>query len=564
MQQPTFEAPHGWRSDLIKLTVAAGILFFLSLGARDLWNPNEPIYGLAVAEMDARGDWLIPTINDRVFAEKPILYYWGALAASKLLGEVDELSLRVPSALAGLLSVLLTYLLVLPYAGRRRALLAAALFMTLYQVFWASRAVQMDVLVLASTLGVVVPLTRMMDFEARPTRAFALAGVAAGLGFAAKGPVSWVVAGTVVLAYAIATRRLHLFLRRPVLIGIATTLVVTAPWYVLLWLNGEQGVLYEVLIRQNFTRFVSAWDHQQPWWYFLKYLWIDYAPWAWLLPAAFLMRPRDEEERKLHRMSWLWIAGVIAFFSLSQSKRAPYILPVAPAVAILASGVVDRWIYGGRLERGARPAAIVAFSALAILFAAAGIGILVPVVEIPKTLSQVATTLGILLASAGLALGTGVVLARRRPALAPISLLGSMVALYLVASVWALPAVDPMKSARGFAVEMNRRLEATGGTVASFRFWSWRSGCAYYANRSIPNLESPEELEAFWQTQEAGHVLVKERHKAELRSLLPQAPIVLEGKIGDREIFLFGKAPRPEEEADRPEEQPGEPAAPRS
>jgi len=541
MQQPFFESPLGWRSDLLKLAVAAGVLFFISLGARDLWNPNEPIYGRAVAEMEDRGDWLIPTVNGQVFAEKPILYYWGALASAELLGGVDEFSLRVPSAIAGLLSVLLTYLLVLPYVGRRRALLAAALFMTLYQVFWASRAIQMDVLVLASALGVIVPLTRMLDFDARPARAFALAGVAAGLGFAAKGPVAWVVAGIVVLAYAIVTKRVHLFLCPPVLIGVATTLVVTSPWYLMLWLNGEQGVLYEVLIRQNFTRFVTAWDHHQPWWYFLKYLWIDYAPWAWLLPAAFLMRAENDEERQLHRLSWLWIAGVIAFFSLSESKRAPYILPIAPAVAILASGVVDRWIYGEGLKPGPRRAALTAFFAYALLFLAGGIAILLPAFDLPRELSSVATALGILFLLGGVALGVGIAFAKDRPALAPMSLLGTMVALYLVASVWALPAVDPMKSARGFSADMNQRLAETEGQVASFRFWIWRSGCSYYADRNIPNLGSQEELEIYWRNTEDPHVLVQQQYEEELRSLLPEANLVFQGKIGDNDFYFFDK-----------------------
>ena len=102
--------------DLLWLGVGAAILFSVALGARDLWNPNEPTYGQAVVEMAERGDWLVPTVNGRVFAEKPILYYWLALAASRALGGVSELSLRIPSALAGVVSSVLLYLLVLPYA----------------------------------------------------------------------------------------------------------------------------------------------------------------------------------------------------------------------------------------------------------------------------------------------------------------------------------------------------------------------------------------------------------------------------------------------------------------
>ena len=78
------------RRDLIGLAFVAALLFVPWLGARDLWNPNEPLYGQAVSEMAARGDWLVPTVNGSVFDEKPILYFWLALAASSVLGGVSE------------------------------------------------------------------------------------------------------------------------------------------------------------------------------------------------------------------------------------------------------------------------------------------------------------------------------------------------------------------------------------------------------------------------------------------------------------------------------------------
>ena len=91
------------RRDLLALGFGAAVLFFVSLGARDLWQPNEPTYGQAVVEMSKRGDWIVPTVNGREFAEKPVLYYWMALAAAGALGGVDEFVLRLPAAAAGVL-----------------------------------------------------------------------------------------------------------------------------------------------------------------------------------------------------------------------------------------------------------------------------------------------------------------------------------------------------------------------------------------------------------------------------------------------------------------------------
>ena len=84
------------RRDLLVIVLATATLFGVALGARDLWNPNEPVYGQAVAEMAARGDWLLPTVNGNEFGEKPILYFWLARISSRALGGVSELALRVP------------------------------------------------------------------------------------------------------------------------------------------------------------------------------------------------------------------------------------------------------------------------------------------------------------------------------------------------------------------------------------------------------------------------------------------------------------------------------------
>ena len=64
----------GSRRDLVLLAIGSALLFGVRLGARDLWNPNEPIYGEAVREMAQRGEWLVPYVNGIAFAEKPILF----------------------------------------------------------------------------------------------------------------------------------------------------------------------------------------------------------------------------------------------------------------------------------------------------------------------------------------------------------------------------------------------------------------------------------------------------------------------------------------------------------
>ncbi|MGH9459030.1 MAG: ArnT family glycosyltransferase [Thermoanaerobaculia bacterium] len=522
---------------MLILAGGATILFFVALGARDLWNPNEPIYGRAVVEMAQRGDWTIPTVNGKPFAEKPIGYYWAARASSLFRGSIDELSLRMPSALAGIATVLLTYLLVLPYAGRRRALIAAAVLATTFQVFWASRSVQMDVLVLAATVATIVPLLRMLDFGWRPAPAWALAGAAAGLGFLAKGPVAWVLPALVVLGYAASQRRLRDLFDRSMLLGLGIALAISAPWYVTLALEGELAFLHEVLIRQNFERFVRAWDHERPWWYYLPYLGLDFAPWSLLLPAALLIRGNSPREKQLERLAWIWIAAVVIFFSLSDSKRSPYILPIAPAVAALVAGVVDRWSTRSLPHRLASLTARAGVTAFAIGLAAVGTWAFSERGNLPGDMRNVATGLGVF------ALGSGAVLLfallLRETRYAPLALFAIVLAAYLGAALWGLPAADAIKSDRSFGVALRQRAGPGGENVVSYRLWGWRAGYAFYAGRTIPNLSTPAELRSWTRRHGLDYIVVEEEDRPELQVLLPTAKRVLDRRIGSRWVYLF-------------------------
>lgn len=173
------------------------------------------------------------------------------------------------------------------------------------------------------------------------------------------------------------------------------------------------------------------------------------------VPSA-LTGAATDKEKSLNTLGWVWLLGVIVFFSLSQSKRAPYILPVAPAVAFLAAGVVDRWLTGRLKPKRSRLAASIALLSLSSLLLAAGIAAFVPPLTVPAPLVSVAMVLGGLLIATGVTVAVGVFAARIWPTLAPVAVMVGVCSVFLVAAVWALPAVNPWKSARGFASELNR------------------------------------------------------------------------------------------------------------
>jgi 4-amino-4-deoxy-L-arabinose transferase-like glycosyltransferase len=525
------------RRDLLVIALATVSLFGVALGARDLWNPNEPVYGQAVAEMAARGDWGVPTVNGVVFAEKPILYYWLALGFSRVLGGVSELALRLPSALAGVVGALLLYLLVLPYASRARARLAVALYATTFMVFWGSRTIQMDVLVMVTTLGVVLAATRVLDHRLPPWAGWTLAGIAAGVGFLSKALVGLVVPTIIVVAYAVVTRRGRSLVTPSAFLGIAALAAVAAPWILWLAATGQTDFLVELLYRQHFARFVDPWDHARPWWYFLKYFWIDMAPWSWFVPLAAALPRRDNDEHSLDLLAWLWILGPILFFSLSASKRSAYILPVAPAAAILVSGLAERFA-DGRLGRGRRRACAAVMGLFGVVTIGAGIALVVEVIPDYPDAAAEGRAVALLLVAGGASVLAGVTFLRRSRLAAPTAMLSLVVVLYLLVSVSALPAADAYKSARPFC-ERVASVVAPEEPLASYRFWVWRASYPFYLKRQIPNLQTVDELRDYWIRDERVFLILHDARLEETRSVLGESQPLAQARIGSRTAYLF-------------------------
>jgi 4-amino-4-deoxy-L-arabinose transferase-like glycosyltransferase len=520
------------RRDLFVLCLLALVLFLPGLGSRDLWNPNEPTYGLAVAEMAEAGEWWIPSVNGVRFLEKPILYFWLARIAA-LPGGVNEFALRLPSLLAALVSVAFVYLLGLRHSGRTRGLVAALLFLTTVTIAQAARMIQMDLLATAAVAATVYLGWGALE-RPRSLWPWAATGLAAGVGFLAKGPVTWILAVIPLIAAWAGARPWSLPPLRSGLLAGVTLLGTMSLWIVPLALRGDWDALHEAIVRQNVTRFLEPWDHVQPWWYFLKYLWIDMAPWALLLPLAIGVSRRDAPDAKLSRVAWAWLIGTMVFFSLSGSKRSAYLMPVAPAVALLAASVVER-LFMDRLGAGRRRLILGLLSVSSLALLAAGVAAFglrgrYPDHALPLAIASVALILGALVILVSL-------LSRNREKRASLSFLAVLVVLQLALAGWLMPYANVFKSARGFA-EQTADVVGTDA-VSGYRLWIWRADYAYYLGRRIDRIQSPREAVRVWHSGPRHCMIVEEWNREEFLENMDPAILKLGRDVGSKHVELY-------------------------
>lgn len=356
---------------VVLLLLVSYLQFFHQLGALGLVGPDEPRYAQVAREMAESGDFVTPRLHGEPWFEKPILYYWMAACAFKAMG-VTELAARLPSAVAGLLGLVAVYLVGSHWVSARCGLAAALILASspMYLVF--ARAASTD-MVLTSALTMSLACIYFAWFGQRPDTAVkAVSGnrssawiygiyVFLALAVLAKGPVGAVLLGSSIAVFVLITRRWDLLKRllRPgaMLSGIAVAL----PWYWLCYRANGWPFIQEFLINHNVARFATdRYQHEQPFWFYIPVVFAGFLPWVFQIvaPTLLWLRHQWRESRSdlESALFWAWALFPLLFFSLSRSKLPGYVLPMLPALALLAGKEWDRlWRLGsseGALSQG--------------------------------------------------------------------------------------------------------------------------------------------------------------------------------------------------------------------
>src|SRR5262245_959311 len=82
--------------------------FFCGRGTWPLIEPDEGRNAEVAREMLATGCWSVPHFNGLPYLDKPVMLFWMIAAFFRTLG-VSESSARLPSALAAIATVVLTF-----------------------------------------------------------------------------------------------------------------------------------------------------------------------------------------------------------------------------------------------------------------------------------------------------------------------------------------------------------------------------------------------------------------------------------------------------------------------
>ena len=420
----------------------------IHLGSIPLFDADEGRNGEVGREMAATNDYVMPRIDGMPYLDKPIVYFAAEAAAMEILGPT-ELAARLPAYLF----TLATAWVIFWFAKREwgdieSAYVAAIAFLSMPLVLAFARTVIFDS---ALTFFMVVAIVAF--YVEKP----ALAWAAIGLGVITKGPVAIAVPLLIAIPFAIKQRvipsrqsdevaadgrgipsrstmsappagdsspssRLRMTPRLWSWWGLVAFVAIIAPW---VWAVSQvvPDFLQYVLVTETKARLLTkALKRTGPPWYFIPYVIGGALPWAIVAIGNVREWRKKIDPATLYAILWVLIPFV--FFSLSQSKRPQYILPVMPAIALLAA----------RATKGFRAAAI-AWIALGVVLIAAP-----PFIHMRDELLGSAKMCALALGIVALAAGIVVLLSKKR----------EVVIIALSMPVIAIPVLaDPVMHAIG-------------------------------------------------------------------------------------------------------------------
>lgn len=335
-----------------------------AMAARPLMPIDETRYITVAWEMHLADHWLVPLLNGEPYHHKPPLLFW-LIRISWIIFGVNDLTPRLIAPAFGLGALLLTgslaRLLWPGAAGQRIGALAPVILVSGAWWLLFTTLTMFDLIVAFFALVGWIGLAMALRYGQMRT-GFILFALAIGLGILAKGPVILVYTLPVALFAPLwrddaRAPRWGLWYTG-LLLSILAGAAIGLAWALPAADAGGPAFKQALLWGQTAGRVKDSFAHKRAFWWYLPLLPVLLSPWLFWRPTWLAMWPGRAGLRDGGlRFCLLSALTGLVIFSLISGKQPHYLLPLAPAFAML---VARGLVIGGISSRShdAIPAAV--------------------------------------------------------------------------------------------------------------------------------------------------------------------------------------------------------------
>ncbi|MEA3489172.1 MAG: glycosyltransferase family 39 protein [Candidatus Omnitrophota bacterium] len=327
------------KRDILLLLIVSSGVFLFNLGAGSLSSWDEAFYAQVSREILQTNNWIDLSWGGFPWSDKPPLYMWATAVFYRLFG-INEFSVRFFSALSGIATVIITYLLAGRLFSRRTGLISGIMLAGTYHFVWLGKMGSLDV-----TFTLFVFLSIFFFTLAEEKRSSIIYSfLFFGLAFLTKGPGALLVPMILGL-YVLLRRRWDIAFNRYTAIGVLVFLVITGSWYFPAALHYGKAFVKGHFLDHLITRATSTMDgHHGDWLAYINAVLYKGKPWGTfgLLSFPFFVFFTFKEKMCKNFILVVWITVVFLVFGMVRTKLHWYIIPVYPAVIIVAGWAVER------------------------------------------------------------------------------------------------------------------------------------------------------------------------------------------------------------------------------
>ena len=314
------------RGIIFLIAIISGIIFIPFIGNCPLFDWDEINFAECAREMILSGNYSQVQINYQPFWEKPPFFIWLQAISMNVFG-INEFAARLPNAICGIASLISVFIIGLRLHSKKFGLIWALLYCTTLLPHFYFKSGIIDPWF---NLFIILSLYQFYSFlnnsENKKSIINSLfSGLFLGLAVLTKGPVALIIFAITIIAYLIWTKQIKQLGSRNLIIFMITSLIVSASWFIVEWLNGNEKIILEFINYQ--IRLFNTEDsgHSGPFLYHFFVLLIGCFPASFIFIASYLKKNNLTNHQNHWRILMLclfWV--VLLLFSIVKTKILHY------------------------------------------------------------------------------------------------------------------------------------------------------------------------------------------------------------------------------------------------